>query len=193
MMPHTPPTNARGFQENGSIVSNVSRKVTVWGVDPNAPVGAITLCTDATGSLYEVYRGSRIGTVQPQAGETWLISRIMGYWTFVSRIGTPSPRVQVVTYSASGSYEMVSSNRFVFVDVPTNGAFTVKLPPPLDAIDGELYGVRNLNTATSGTSTLTVVPFSSEAIYGATNFGSRTGGSYVTDGTSWYGVAPGSY
>ena len=187
------PVNARAWQEKGSVGSNISRRVTVWGVDPTFPRGALTMCIGGSGELYQVMRGSHLGDVQPQVGETWLIDRTMGLWTFVARLAVPSPPVQTLTYSAGGSYAMVSSNRFVFVNVALNGSFTISLPPPLDAVQGELYGVRNLNTSTTGTSTLTVAPYANETIYGATTYSNRNGGTYITDGTDWYGVAPASY
>jgi hypothetical protein len=175
------PINARAFQEQGSVGSNVTRRVTVWGVDPGYPGGQqVTLCTDGIGKIYMVFRGSAMGNAQPEVGETWVINRALGLWTFLTRMSVSSPVVQVVT----ADYQMTSSNRFVVADVPTTQSYTIKFPPPQAAIQGEMYGMRN--SASLGTGVVIIAPNASETISGPTSLGTNTGASFITDNTSWF-------
>jgi hypothetical protein len=178
--------NARAFQEQGSIVSNITRRVTVWGVDPGFPGGQqLTLCNDDVGKIYMVYRGSAMGTEQPEVGELWLINRALGLWTFMTRLSVSSP----VVYVAASGYDMIGSNRFVVADVPTSQSYPIKFPPPQSAIQGQLYGMRNTNAGSVGyTGSITVVPYGSEIISGPTILGAHTGAQYVTDNTDWFCV-----
>lgn len=179
-MSHINQTNARAFQENGSVSPTVVRRVVVWGLDPGFPQGQVTLCQDSVGKLYIVFRGSAMGTAQVEVGETWLINRSMGQWTFMTRIAVSSPTIQTV----QASYKMVSSNRFVLANVPSGQSYTITFPPPQAAILGELYGMRN--TAASGTGTIAIAPHASETISGPTSLGAHTGAQFVTDNTNWF-------
>jgi hypothetical protein len=178
--------NARAFQEQGSVVSNITRLVTVWGVDPGFPGNQqLTLCNDSVGKLYMVFRGSTMGKTQPEVGEVWLINRTMGLWTFMTRISVTSPIVQTVT----GAYDMVGSNRFVLGNVPNSRSFLIKFPPPAAAIQGELYGMRNTAAGGGGYDGVIIIsPNASEIISGPTTLGAHTGAQFVTDNVDWFCV-----
>jgi hypothetical protein len=181
--------NARAFQEQGSVSPTVTRRVQVWGVDPGFPGAPVTLCTDGIGKIYMVFRGSNMGTTQPEVGETWLINRALGLWTFLTRVGVSSPVVQVVT----ASYNMISSNRFVIADVPSGTSYAIRFPPPQAAVQGELYGMRNtaapLTPPAVYSGGIAIAPNTNETISGPTLLGATTGAQFVTDNKGWYCVS----
>lgn len=184
-------TNARAFQENGSVVSNIIRRVEVWGVNPdyagkdgiNIP---ITMCRDATGFLYQVFQASAMGNATPQLGEWWLISRALGLWTFLSRIAMPTPMTQTLASGAT-EYVMQPSNRFVFAFPGSGQTCTITLPNPITAVQGDIYGVRNTSGGGTGyTGRVNLAPFSGETIHGPNSFGAHSGAMYVCDNVAWY-------
>jgi hypothetical protein len=186
----SPTANARAFQEQGSVTSTITRKVTVWGVDPGFPGGQqLTLCNDDVGKIYMVFRSSAMGTSQPEVGEIWLINRTLGLWTFMTRLAVTSPIVLVVT----SGYEMTGSNRFVIANVPSGESFTIKFPPPQAAVQGELYGMRNtaapLTPPAVYSGGIAIAPNTNETISGPTLLGATTGAQFVTDNNGWYCVS----
>lgn len=184
------PVNTRAFQEGGSVGSNIIRKVEVWGVDynfsdQNVQNMPMSFCRDSTGYLYQVLLLSGMGTSQPQVGETWLISRALGLWTYMARVALPSPIVQFVV----ADYNMVPSNRVVLANVPSQSTINIKLPNPITGIQGEVYAVRNSNPGGSGYSgNLGLLPFNTELIRGPITFGATSGASFVTDNKNWFCV-----
>lgn len=183
------PVNARAFAESGLVGSNIIRRVEVWGVDYNyqsqkgAPILPLAVCRDSTGYTYQVLLYSGMGTSNPQVGETWLISRALGLWTFMARILLPSPIVQFVT----ANYAMQPSNRFVFANVPSGSSYTVTFPNPITGVQGEVYAVRNNNPGGTGyNGTLALSAFSGELIRGPTSFGASSGASFMTDNVNWF-------
>jgi hypothetical protein len=183
-------TNARAFAESGSVGSNIIRRVEVWGVDPNYTASngisvPLALCRDSTGYTYQVFLMSAVGGSQPQVGETWLISRALGLWTFMALLLVPSPIVQTVT----GSYKMQPCNRYVFGSVPNGQNWTVTFPNPITAIQGATYGFRNTSGGGTGyDGVLALAPFNNETIHGPSGFGAHSGGTFVCDNVGWYCV-----
>lgn len=186
--------NTRAFQEGGAVASNIVRRVEVWGVDPAYQSVAglsipLAVCRDSTGYVYQVLQASAMGTSVPQVGETWLISRALGLWTFMARVSLPSP----ITQTVQASYVMQPSNRFVFGAPPTGQDWSVTLPNPITAVQGDIYGVRNTSGGNPSppplyTGTVSLTPFSSETIHGPTSFGAHSGGMFVSDNVGWYCV-----
>jgi hypothetical protein len=175
-------TNARAFAEQGSVGSNIIRRVEVWGVDPSyiGTAGGtgvpITMCRDSTGFIYQVLSESTVGAAVPQPGEIWLISRALGLWTFMARISLPSPITQTVT----GSYAMQPTNRFIFGAPPSGTTWSITFPNPITATQGEVYGFRNTSGGGTGyTGLLTLAPFGNETIHGPNGFGAHSGASFV--------------
>jgi hypothetical protein len=180
--------NTRAFQEGGAVASNIVRRVEVWGVDPAYQSVAglsipLAVCRDSTGYIYQVLQASAMGTSVPQVGETWLISRALGLWTFMARVSLPSP----ITQTVKASYVMQPSNRFVFGAPPSGTNWSVTLPNPITAVQGDVYGVRNTSGGgTHYTGTMSLTPFSSETIHGPSSFGAHSGGMFVSDNVSWF-------
>jgi hypothetical protein len=186
-------TNARAFEEQGMVGSNIIRRVEVWGFDPNysstnnGPGIPVTLCRDSTGFIYQVLGQSGMGTVAPQVGDTWLINRTLGLWTFMARISILSPITQYLTEASSFPYTMVPSNRFIFAAPPNGTTWAVTLPNPITAVQGEVYGFRNVSGGGTGyNGLLTLSPFSSEAIHGPNAFGAHSGATFVSDNKEWF-------
>jgi hypothetical protein len=185
-------TNARAFQESGSVVSNIIRRVEVWGVDPDWKNDAgtvnipLTMCRDATGFLYQVFQTSSMGNAIPQVGEWWLISRALGLWTFLSRLAVPTPITQTLA-EGTHAYQMMPSNRFVFAFPNSGQTCTITMPNPISGVQGDVYGVRNTSGGgTNYTGTVNLAPFNNEQIHGPSVFGAHSGAMFVTDNHDWF-------
>jgi hypothetical protein len=185
--------NSRAFAEGGAVGSNIIRRVEVWGMDPAYTTSSglqvpIALCRDSTGYIYQVLQASGMGSSTPQPGETWLISRALGLWTFMARVALPSPIVQTLAAGVS-HYAMQPSNRFVFAFPASGQSVEVTFPNPITAVQGDVYGFRNTAGGGTGyTGALVIAGFSGETVHGPGSLGAHSGASFVCDNKEWFCV-----
>jgi hypothetical protein len=146
----------------GYGATSAANNTTVLGANARAnSLGSVAIGVDSTGT-------SPTAAVQDQAviGTSLTQLKVAGLSTAIS--------------TKTAAYSMVRADGTILC----NGGFTVTLPQPSAAGAGALYQVINI---TGISSTITVAPYASEQINGASSYslGLHQGAFFQTDGTNW--------